>query len=59
MDGEAFLILTEEEIKELVPSIGERRKLIQRQKIMKVSIFKKWRASCIIIIYANDLILSS
>ena len=35
-DGEAFLSLAEEEIKELVSSIGERRKLINRQKKLKV-----------------------
>ena len=36
VDGEAFLSLVEEELKELVPSIGERRKLINRQKKLKV-----------------------
>ena len=37
IDGEAFLLLKDEDIVELVPSIGARRKLIQkRDDIIKV-----------------------
>lgn len=34
VDGEAFMLLEEPDIKELIPSIGGRRKLIARRKML-------------------------